>query len=205
MKPHHFFACLAWLAISQINAQTYICVYKGKPVYTTLKLNNTCTASNMDGIASASQVMPIITDTAVSSEVALPVATASTPSVPQIIDDEISKIWTKNELGSFDDTVILPPVQKVVALDAPNVKTKIRQAIRQVAPVVAAPTTRPPQLTRRQLLQQELSREKTALARAQSSLNAARSKNDHAQVRHFDAQVRDRQLNIQALEQEMRR
>ncbi|XXQ67976.1 hypothetical protein ACKLNO_10260 [Neisseriaceae bacterium B1] len=205
MNIRHTFL-LATLISGFAQAQTYICIDKGKPIYTTLKLNKTCTVSNIDGIASASEPAVISASTLVSSEVALAQASEpATQTVPQMIDDEISRIWTKNELGSFDDTVILPPAPKVENV-SPSIKANVRfPVIRRTAPVVAAPVTRPPQLTRRQLLEQELSREKAALSRAQSSLNVARSQKDNASVRRFNAQVRDRQLNIQALEQEMRR
>lgn len=205
MNLRHTFLLILF-ASGLAQAKTYICLDNGKPIYTTIKVNKTCTVSHIDGIASASAPSAISASTPVSSEVAL--AQASEPAsktVPQMIDDEISRIWTKNELGSFDDTVILPPAPKVENVRT-SIKTNVRfPNIRHPAPVVAAPVTRPPQLTRRQLLEQELNREKAALSRAQASLSAARNKKDAASVRRFDAQVRDRKLNIQALEQEMRR
>lgn len=200
---------LGALMMSSVSwAQTYICLHDGKPVYTTVKLNKSCTPSQMNGIASASQVAIANTHIQVSSEVALASASEPTKTVPEIIDDQISQIWTKNELGSFDDTVILPPAPKLTITSIP-LKTNVRfpkiANMRHAKPTIAAPVVQPPQLTRRQILQQELNREKAALVRTQASLKVAQNKKDSANIQRYETQIRDRQLNIQALEQEIKR
>jgi len=58
---------------------------------------------------------------------------------------------------------------------------------------------------RREVLQQEISREKNALLAAQNNLvKAGKAKNDAA-IKRFGMQVADRIRNMQALQEELRR
>lgn len=183
------------LAGGLTHAASDVCARNGKSAEHTDALNQRCTHYHSDDIKQAAASMP-------------PSASAPAKTVPQIIEDEISQIWTGNEWRTWDDTVILrPPVaDDAPALVGSQLKTIVRHPVirNNPAPIVAVPV-RPPQLTRRQVLQQELSREQSALMRAQNELAAARQRNDTAAIRRLDAQVRDRQLNVQALQQEMRR
>lgn len=202
-------ALLLLFLTSLTQAQSYICLNQGKPIYTTVKIHSQCTASNIDGVSESVASAPKISSSPISQEVALTPASEPEKTVPTIIDDEISKIWHQSELGEFDDIVILPALPKINgdASELTNYKTKLRNAIRYPVPIpiVAAPTVKPPQLTRRQLLMQELGREQSALSRLQANLILARSKKDSLGINRLLTQIKDRQLNIQALEQEIRR
>ena len=72
------------------------------------------------------------------------------------------------------------------------------------APVIAAPPARP-QLSRKQILQNEIRNEQAALVREQAQLNVAKSKGDKAKVSRLEQAVRDRQANIRAIQGEMGR
>lgn len=206
--------CLTIAAPQAATVQTYICMNHGKPVYTTVKLNKSCQVSQMDGIAetqtatasavAASDMAGV--PTAVTEDVALAAAAASEAqgdrTVPQIINDEIAAIWNRNEFGRYDDTVILPP-------PAPDnggsgkLNVHLRRSAPRVSPVIVLPPK--PTLTRRQILQQEIDRERAALKTAESRLNSARGRNDLAAAQKYAAQVSDRRQNLIALEAEFRR
>lgn len=74
------------------------------------------------------------------------------------------------------------------------------------APVINAPVAKPkPQLTRKQILQNEIRNEQAALARAKVQLNVARKKGDQAKISRLNQAVRDREANIRAIQGEMKR
>ncbi|QMT31792.1 hypothetical protein [Alysiella filiformis] len=75
------------------------------------------------------------------------------------------------------------------------------------AVVVQLPPPKPakPVLTRRQVLEQEIARERAALKSAQSQLAAAQKSGNAKQIAKLNAAVRDRELNIRAIETEMKR
>ena len=70
--------------------------------------------------------------------------------------------------------------------------------------VIAAPPARV-QLSRKQILQNEIRNEQAALVREQAQLNVAKSKGDKAKVSRLEQAVRDRQANIRAIQGEMGR
>ena len=131
-------------------------------------------------------------------------------SVPQAIDDEISRVW-KDSSQLFNDTVLLPPVSDMAADN--KVQANLRNQVAalhtntrissQLAKVVSL--SEPKKLTQREVLQQEISREKNALLAAQNNLvKAGKAKNDAA-IKRFGMQVADRIRNMQALQEELRR
>ena len=131
-------------------------------------------------------------------------------SVPQVIDDEISRVW-KDSSQLFNDTILLPPAPDAIAnagaqVNLRNQAAALRTNTRipsQLAKIISLPE--PKKLTRREVLQQEISREKSALLIAQNNLvKAGKEKNDGA-IKRFGMQVADRIKNIQALQEELRR
>ncbi|STZ77118.1 hypothetical protein [Bergeriella denitrificans] len=82
-----------------------------------------------------------------------------------------------------------------------NKKSKITPA-----PIIAAPAPKPkPQLTRKQILQNEIRNEQAALARAKAQLNVAKKKGDQAKISRLNQAVRDREANIRAIQGEIKR
>lgn len=75
------------------------------------------------------------------------------------------------------------------------------------APVVTLPPPKPakPVLTRRQILEQEVTRERAALKTAQTQLAAAKKSGNAKQIAKLNAAVRDRELNVRAIEAEIKR
>lgn len=157
------------------------------------------------------QAETVNTNVATSSEPASMSAVAfASANVPQVIDDEISRVW-KDSSQLFNDTVLLPPVPDATAdnkvqVNLRNQATALRTNTRipsQLAKIVSLPE--PKKLTQREVLQQEISREKNALLTAQNNLvKAGKAKNDAA-IKRFGMQVADRIRNMQALQEELRR
>ena len=159
------------------------------------------------------QAETVNTNVATPSEPASVPVTASvsaSANVPQVIDDEISRVW-KDSSQLFNDTVMLPPVPDAAAdnkvqVNLRNQATALRTNTRipsQLAKIVSLPE--PKKLTQREVLQQEISREKNALLTAQNNLvKAGKAKNDAA-IKRFGMQVADRIRNMQALQEELRR
>ena len=157
------------------------------------------------------QAETVNTNVATSSEPAsMPAVVSASANVPQVIDDEISRVW-KDSSQLFNDTVLLPPVPDTTAdnkvqVNLRNQATALRTNTRipsQLAKIVSLPE--PKKLTQREVLQQEISREKNALLTAQNNLvKAGKAKNDAA-IKRFGMQVADRIRNMQALQEELRR
>lgn len=96
-----------------------------------------------------------------------------------------------------------------VQLRKPTEKKPRKRAKSPVAPasVVKMPPAKAvkPVLTRRQILEREIGRERVALKAAQSQLNAAKKQGDSKKVNRLSNIIRDRELNIKAIEKEILR
>ncbi|MCG7656177.1 DUF4407 domain-containing protein [Wielerella bovis] len=224
MKTHLFsttFFLLAGLFSPLVYAQTtYICVINDKPYYTTQKVGRQCYISALNSTAHtplplATQTSNTIIDAPIIQTVDINNTAehiVQTTSVPQTINDEISRIWNTTEYGSFDDTIIIPPTSKPIT-DTTQQPTKSKTIVRnkfkgktriQTAKVVAIPA-KLPVLTRRQVLQKEIDREKLALRTAQTRLTAAQKSGNTATIARLNTLINDRQQNLSALEAEMRK
>lgn len=201
----HFYRCalsvLLAAAALPAGAATYICQVDGRAVFTTEKLGSHCQLSSMNGI----------------SDDAPTAATENSASAPG--SDNIAKIWEKEQFGRYDDVKILPSrpsgVTNTAEAAAPSLNVKLRNQARAKssvksksskprtpAPVIAPPK---PQLGRKQILQNEVRNEQTALVRAKAQLNVARKKGDKAKAARLEQEVRDREANISAIRSEMTR
>lgn len=136
------------------------------------------------------------------------VVSASQVAISQEIDDEISRIW-KDSSFLFNDTVLLPSADNngvnihTNLRRQPEILKKARISI-QTAKIVSLPEPKP-MLTRRQILQQEINKEKNALMSVQNQLLAAQKARNEAAIRKLSVQISDRVQNMRALMQEMRR
>ena len=74
----------------------------------------------------------------------------------------------------------------------------------EIAQVVNIPP-KPPVLTRRQILQQEIDREQMAVQKIKTQLIMAHKNNNISQIQKLTVQMSDRLQNINALQAEMRR
>ena len=132
-------------------------------MFTTEKLGPHCTLSQMNGIS----------DQAASAADGEP----------------ITRLWEKEQFGAYDDIKILPTpkpsgVTNTADAASPSMRIKLRNAPknskaqsarpRTPAPVIAAPPARP-QLSRKQILQNEIRNEQAALVREQAQLNVAKT------------------------------
>lgn len=130
---------------------------------------------------------------------------ASAPSVPQWIDDEITRVWHQSAFNSLDDMIIVPTApESASAPMLPAPKPKVQANVRVPAKVVALPPPKPV-LTRRQHLQREIAAEQRALAAARARLVAAKKSGNVDAMAIANAQIQDRERNIAALEAESRR
>lgn len=142
----------------------------------------------------------------------LPVATPKTDS------DKVAKNTTKN---NKNDTNVKLNVtlrnQPKTETTKKTKTTKITQTtkttkstaktVKMVKPVVKLPPPPPPKpvLTRRQVLEQEIARERAALQSAKAQLAAAKKSGNAKNIAKLNAAVQDRELNVRAIESEMKR
>lgn len=122
----------------------------------------------------------------------LSTSTASEPqSVPQAIDNEIKQVWHTSNPEELNDIVIKQPEIKVEPKPKeekkPKLPTKPRKqtlnkpfaTTKKCKPLKSSPFHRPkkpPLLTRRQVLEKEINREKVGLKSAQSQLASAKKR-----------------------------
>ncbi len=201
----------------------YICVINGKAAYTTEKINNTCQVSEMDGISNEKATKSEVMDKSLLDN-SLVLFGSSDDDFGQAQandNDQIGKIWQKDQFGSYDDVKIMPrtaetPVSgKPAALDvklrnqptptrngkAPVIVPNMRN-MRFPAPVIAPPSQpAKPQLSRKQILQREIANEQAALIRATAQL--AKAQKSGGDIKSLQQTVRDRQANIKAIQSEL--
>ncbi|MDO1509726.1 MULTISPECIES: hypothetical protein [unclassified Neisseria] len=176
------------------HAATYICNNGGRAVFSTEKIGRNCKLSQMNGISDTRPADVL--------EERQPV-------------DQIEQIWEVEQFGAYDDIKILPSQRNngitntVDAVSAP-VEIKLRNQPRKSprkprvpAPVVSEPAK--PKFSRTQILQNEIRNEQTALVRTQAQLNVARKKGEKEKIIRLEQAVRDRQANIRAILNEMKR
>ena len=139
--------------------------------------------------------------------------TASAPATPSVIEDEIQQTWQQRDFQLSDDIVVVDPPpaapQTPVKLNTATtavVKTQTRMKPPRVQPakIVSLPPVKPV-LTREQRIAQEIAQERQALARLRAQLAQARQQGKANVVQQITVQILDREGNIAALQQEMRR
>ena len=139
--------------------------------------------------------------------------TASAPATPSVIEDEIQQTWQQRDFQLSDDIVVVnpPPAapQTPVKLNTATtavVKTQTRMKPPRVQPakIVSLPPDKPV-LTREQRIAQEIAQERQALTRLRAQLAQARQQGKANVVQQITVQILDREGNIAALQQEMRR
>ena len=139
--------------------------------------------------------------------------TASAPATPSVIEDEIQQTWQQRDFQLSDDIVVVDPPpaapQTPVKLNTATtavVKTQTRMKPPRVQPakIVNLPPAKPV-LTREQRIAQEIAQERQALARLRAQLAQARQQGKANVVQQITVQILDREGNIAALQQEMRR
>ena len=135
--------------------------------------------------------------------------TASAPATPSVIEDEIQQTWQQRDFQLSDDIVVVDPPpaapQTPVKLNTATtavVKTQTRVKPPRVQPakIVSLPPAKPV-LTREQRIAQEIAQERQALTRLRAQLAQGKAN----VVQQITVQILDREGNIAALQQEMRR
>lgn len=100
--------------------------------------------------------------------------------------DKADKTNSKSGKTKSATKTVTPPTAPVVSLPQPTLQPK-------------------PVLTRKQVLEEEIAREKAALKSAQTQLNIARKRGNNAHIQKLNAIIRDRELNVQAISRELSR
>lgn len=207
MKACFYCALLApGLTAFPAHAVTYICKEGGRAVYSSEKINSSCNPSKMDGGNLAAP--PNDTE-----EQTVPSDAGAAPKTEQ---NQIETIWPVEKTDAYDDIKIDPnaPVTSVTnTADAanPSMEIKLRNQKAKAArrPVIVVPkvTTAPAQqqMSRHQILQNEIRSEQTALTRAQAQLAVARKKGEQAKIARLERDIRDREASIRAMKAEMKR
>lgn len=97
------------------------------------------------------------------------------------------------------------PPEKPVKNNKKPAKTKKTDSVKKPAAVVKMPPAKveKPALTRRQVLDNEIRRERNALRAAQNQLEQAKKKGNAKQVGKLQGVIKDRELNIKAIEKEI--
>lgn len=197
MKP--FFYCLtAALTLPALpaHAATYICKDGDRAVYSTIRLNAGCTLSQMDGTSNN-----------------IPPAGGSGTTATRV-----EKVWETEQTAVQNDIRISSSsrdttVTNTAEAASPSLQVKIRKnnKAKKQAPrkpiVVPHITTAPAkqQLSRNQILQNEIRNEQTALVRTKAQLNVAKKKGDKAKTNRLEQEIRDREASIRAIQAEMKR
>lgn len=212
MKPNFCRFILAFIVgylPVYVQAVTYICKVDGGIMFTEKRIGNECTESYTDG---AGQVSHEEAEQAKPEAVNLRERPGS--AAPDVSD---IKILPHINSGSVTNTADASNPRMNIKLrngtqagdlksakaraDALNRKAKIIPA-----PVISAPGQKSKtQLTRKQILQNEIRNEQSALTRMKVQLNVARKKGDQAKVNRLTQAVRDREANILAIQAEMNR
>ena len=149
----------------------------------------------------------------VASELSPNEASSTNAGVTQIVNDEIAQVWG-NTKYDIDDVVIIASEPEIISnpvtQNSPKtININLRQQPKivpknEIAQVVNIPP-KPPVLTRRQILQQEIDREQMAVQKIKTQLIMAHKNNNISQIQKLTVQMSDRLQNINALQAEMRR
>lgn len=214
MKPIFYRLILAFgLGSAALSAQAgYICKVDGNAVFTEKKIGNDCTESHTDGTAN---VNPEEAGRAVPERVDLKEALGEAAPEPGDI-----KVLPRTTGGSVTNTAEaanprldiklrngkLGEATSVGDLKAAKARAAELNRKAKILPAPILPASKPkPQLTRKQILENEVRNEQVALVRAQAQLNVAKKKGDQAKISRLTQAVNDRQANIRAIESEMKR
>ncbi|MFC3873425.1 hypothetical protein [Neisseria musculi] len=192
MKP--FLCCIAavFTASAALPAQaaTYICKDGGRAVYSTIRLNAGCTLSQMDGT------------------VTLPAGGIALPGQSENAWESEQPAHDIKIAPSARDTTVTNTAEAA----SPSLQVKIRnnKAKKQTPrkPIVVPHITAAPakqQLSRHQILQNEIRNEQAALVRANAQLSIAKKKGDKAKTTRLQQEIRDREASIRAIQAEMKR
>ena len=205
MKPIFYRLILAFgLGSAALSAQAgYICKVDGNAVFTEKKIGNDCTESHTDGTANVS---PEEAGRAVPERVDLKEALGEAAPEPGDI-----KVLPRTTGGSVTNTAEAANPRLDIKLRNGDLKAAKARAAElnrkaKILPAPILPASKPkPQLTRKQILENEVRNEQVALVRAQAQLNVAKKKGDQAKISRLTQAVNDRQANIRAIESEMKR
>lgn len=190
-------------------AASYICKVDGGILFTEKKVGNECTLSHADGSA---QVTDEEAEKAVPEKVNLKEAPGF--AAPDSSDVKIlPRTGSGSVMNSADaanprmDIKLRNGSKNTRGTDAKSAAARAAELNRR-AKIIPAPVTdakAKPQLTRKQVLQNEIRNEQAALARVKVQLNVARKKGDTAKVSRLSQALSDREANIRAIQGEMNR
>ena len=208
MKPIFLRLILAlglYSAALAAQAEIFICEVDDRAVFTQKKQGKNCTVSKMEGSADVSAEMAA---SAVPEIVNLKDKPGS--AVPEVSDVQVLLSEAENSVTNTADASnpkLDIRLRDGSLLDAKSAKAKADELNRR-AKIVPAPVVMPKpkvQLTRNQILQNEIRNEQTALVRAKAQLNVAAKKGDQAKITRLTQAIRDREANIRAIRNEMGR
>lgn len=192
------------MAVVPADAVIYTCQVEGSTVFTEKKIGHQCSMQNSSPTVSEMPAADAVKRTAdlpaeKSDDIKiLPSAQEKVGDVQAIPANPRINVKLRN---AHTDTVHPSKPSRDVKSAKQRAIELNRQAKIKPAPIVAVPAVKPkPQLTRKQILQNEIRNERAALARAKAQLNVARKKGDSAKINHLTQNVRDREANIRAIQ-----
>lgn len=193
-------------------AVTYICKSDGGIVFSEKKIGTECEESHADG---AAQIPQEVAAQASPEKINLKEAPGS--AAPEVNDIKIlpqtigGSVTNSAEAANPRMNVKLRNASRITSAgDLKSAQMRAAELNRRAkiiqAPVIAAPNGKPKQqLSRKQILQNEVRNEQAALARAKAQLNVARKKSDETKISRLSQVVRDREANIRAIQAEINR
>ena len=187
-------------AVLAAQAEIFICEVDDHAVFTQKKQGKNCSVSKMEG----------------SADVPAEVAASAVPETVNLqerlgaVDIKILPSSGARSVTNTSDAAnprLDIRLRDGTMLDEKSAKAKADELNRR-AKIVPAPIIMPKpkvQLTRKQILQNEIRNEQTALVRAKAQLNVATKKGDQAKITCMTQSIRDREANIRAIQNEMGR
>ncbi|MCS4533905.1 hypothetical protein [Neisseria montereyensis] len=211
------------------HAVTYICKDGNRAVFSTEKLNASCQPSQMSGSdrnapkSVSSEDTTVIESTAPKKPSNSPAAKNS--GMPKKVSPPATAAPQAFEAHEMDDIFkTIPPIPNddiKIAPSTPNtsitntidaasqdMEIKLRnEKQKRRAPVIVVPKISTPpaeqQLSRQQIIKNEIRDQQSALTKTRAQLNAARKKGDKAKINSLQLDILDYEASIKAMQFEM--
>ncbi|QEY25410.1 hypothetical protein [Neisseria zalophi] len=212
------------------HAVTYICKDGNRAVFSTEKLNASCQPSQMSG-SDRNAPKPVSSEDTTVIESAAPKKPSNSPAakkdgIPKKVnpsETEAPQTFEAHEIDDIfktipsipnDDIKISPStpntsITNTIDAASQDMEIKLRnEKQKRRTPVIVVPKISTPpaeqQLSRQQIIKNEIRDQQSALAQTRAQLNAARKQGDKAKINSLQRDVLDYEASIRAMQFEMK-